>query len=244
MATFLVTRPEPDVFDSIARLAALGIEGVALPLLARHTLATGLPEAAGFAALALTSGNALRALEERGRLADYLGLPAFAVGARTAAAARQAGFRTVVTAGGTLAHLVAEIAGAGLAGPVFYPTARHQSGDLARALAPAGVMVVTARVYEMRAATALPGWAREGLAGDAYDGALFYSRRTAEVFAGLAAPVLEVMERARPAMLCLSEQVAAPLVAAHFVRVGLAGEPSEAAMMALALSFARDRNTP
>ena len=43
-------------------------------------------------------------------------------------------------------------------------------------------------------------------------------------------------------MLCLSEAVAEPLLAAHFVRVGLADHPSEEAMMALALSFARDQN--
>ena len=42
-------------------------------------------------------------------------------------------------------------------------------------------------------------------------------------------------------MLCLSEAVAEPLIAAHFVRVSLADHPSEEAMMALALSFARDQ---
>ena len=42
-------------------------------------------------------------------------------------------------------------------------------------------------------------------------------------------------------MLCLSENVAAPLIGAHFVRVGLADHPSEEAMLGLALSFARDQ---
>ena len=108
---------------------------------------------------------------------------------------------------------------------------------------PNGVMVVTARVYDMRPATALPGAVRDGLAEGRYAGALPYSRRTAETFVRLVGPLVEVMARPALAMVCLSEQVAAPLIAARFVRVGLADHPSEAAMMALALSFARDRNT-
>jgi uroporphyrinogen-III synthase len=243
MPVFLVTRPQPDADDTAARLSALGIEATAVPLLERHALATSLPESAGFSALALTSTNALRVLEETGRLAPYLGLKVFAVGERTAAAARAAGFETAVAAGGTLAQLVEVIAGAGLAGPVFYPAARHTSGDLARALAPAGVMVVTVRVYDMQPATTLPGTVREGLAEGRYAGALLYSRRTAETFVRLVGPLVEVTARPALAMLCLSEQVATPLIAAHFVRVGLADHPSEEAMMALALSFARDRNT-
>ena len=48
--------------------------------------------------------------------------------------------------------------------------------------------------------------------------------------------------KAKLGMLCLSESVAAPLIAAHFVRVALADHPSEDAMMGLALSFARAQN--
>ena len=65
-----------------------------------------------------------------------------------------------------------------------------------------------------------------------------YSRRTAQTFVSLAD---RVAERSRLGMLCLSEAVAEPLIAAHFVRVSLADHPSEEAMMALALSFARDQ---
>ena len=93
-------------------------------------------------------------------------------------------------------------------------------------------MVITVAIYEMRTA--------ERLDTDlgTLDGALFYSRRTAETFTRLAPGGTD---RARPGMLCLSEAVAEPLLAAHFVRVSLADHPSEEAMMALALSFARDQ---
>ena len=70
MPQMLVTRPEPDAAETIGRLAALGIDGVAVPLMTRAVLHTSLPEPQGFAALALTSVNALRALEARKALAS------------------------------------------------------------------------------------------------------------------------------------------------------------------------------
>ena len=65
----LVTRPDPDASDTAARLGALGIEGVAGPLLVHQTLEVSLPDPTAFAAIAVTSANALRALDERGVLA-------------------------------------------------------------------------------------------------------------------------------------------------------------------------------
>ena len=232
MVRLLVTRPEPDASETAARLRALNIDAVVTPLLVARTLTTTLPPADGFAALAITSANALRALHDRGEIPRLGKMPVYAVGDRSAAAAREMGFPEVVSAAGNVGDLVTLLANAGVAGPVLYPTARQRSGDLAKALAPHGVMVITAAVYEMIPATEL----RADLG--AVDGALFYSRRTAETFTHLAPADTD---RARPGMLCLSEAVAAPLIAAHFVRVSLADHPSEDAMMALALSFARDQ---
>jgi len=214
---------------------ALDIEAVVEPLLIARTLPNTLPPAAGFAALAVTSGQALRALAERGDLASLTGLPLYAVGDRTAAFARTLGFTTVHSAGGDLPALVALLAGAGLSGPVLYPAALHRSGDLAHALAPHGIMVITTAVYEMVPMTSLS----RDLAGAGIDGVLLYSRRTAETFVALTRGMSGI---AAMAMLCLSEAVAQPLMAAHFTRIGLADHPSEQAMLALALSFARGQN--
>jgi uroporphyrinogen-III synthase len=243
VARLLVTRPDPDAAETIARLDALGIEGVAAPLLERAALHASLPDPARLAGIALTSANALRALDERGALRPYLGLRVFAVGEKTAAVARELGFLDIVAAGGTAEHLVREIGAAQPPGPVFYPAARHQSADLAGLLAPLGVDVIVSRVYEMRAAKALAPGIAAGLADGAYAGALFYSRRTAEVFVALAAALIPAAQKSRLGVLCLSEQVAEPLLAAHFVRASLADHPSEDAMMALALAFVRDQNT-
>jgi uroporphyrinogen-III synthase len=239
MVKMLVTRPEPDASETAARLAALDIDAVIEPLLHAETLSTTLPPADGFAAVAATSTNALRALDDRGELQRYLKLPLFAVGNRTAALARSLGFTDVVSADGNLRDLIAMLAKAGIAGPVFYPAAREQSGDLAKALAPHGLLVITAAVYRMQPAAALSDAARATLDSGAIAAALFYSRRTAETFATLGAGL---RDKARLGVLCLSEAVAEPLLAAHFVRVGLADHPSEEAMLSLALSFARDQN--
>jgi uroporphyrinogen-III synthase len=234
MVRLLVTRPEPDASETAARLNALNIETVVDPLLIAETLTTTLPPADGFAALAVTSANALRALHDRGELPRLLRLPLYAVGDRTAAVARDFGFAEVVSAGGDFGDLVALLAKAGIGGPVLYPAAKQQAGDLAKALAPHGVMVITVPVYAMNPAARL----KATTDFSALDGALFYSRRTAQTFVSLAD---RAAERTRLGMLCLSEAVAEPLIAAHFVRVSLADHPSEEAMMALALSFARDQ---
>jgi uroporphyrinogen-III synthase len=237
----LVTRPEPEAADTAARLRALDIDPTVCPLLTFEALRPGLPEPRGFAAIALTSAYALRALEQRGALNGYLPLKAYAVGERTAAYARAVGFREVTSAGGSLSDLAELLAHAGLEGPVFYPTARQPAGDLAKSLAPYGVMVINAQVYDMQAIAGLPLQVREDLVQGQIGAALFYSRRTAETFVRLAGEGLGRTVRTRLGMLCLSEQVAEPLIDAHFVRIGLADYPSEEAMMGLALSFARDQ---
>ncbi len=243
MVRMLVTRPQPDASETAARLAALDIESAICPLLTHKTLGTSLPERRGFAALALTSGNALRALEERGALDQYLDLPVYTVGNRTAERARDKGFSQVISAGGSFADLVELLARSSLSGPVFYPAGREQSGDLARSLAPFGVMVIVTPVYDMLPLDALPGQIVGELEDGSIDAVLLYSRRTAEIFGDVARRQLSRMARLELGILCLSENVAEPLVSAHFVRTGLADYPSEEAMMALALSYSRDQTT-
>lgn len=238
MSKMLITRPEPDAQSSLARLQALDIEGVAVPLMERVTLDVSLPPADGFAAVVLTSANAVRTLVDRGVVGDYAHLPVLAVGDRTARDAEQAGFVRVSSAAGAFGDLVNAISLSGLKGPLFYPTGKHQSADLAKALAPMGVMVATAKVYDMVAIETLPTGVLAALGDGGIGAVLVYSRRTAEIFAQLAQS-LDRAQRQNLGMLCMSEAVAEPLLEAHFNRIGLADRPDEEAMMALALGFAR-----
>ena len=238
----LVTRPEPDAQASIERLAALGIKEVAAPLLRRAALDFHLPALSGFAALAVTSTNALRALEDKGVHADLHHLPVYAVGDRTAHEAKDLGFTEVFSAGGTFERLSTMLALARLAGPVLYPAGKHLSGDLAQALAPHGVMVVTATVYEMIAESSFPEETLAELESGALGAVLVYSRRTAEIFCSLVGPRLSAAKKRDLVLFCLSENVAQPLVEKHFTRVHLADRPDEEAMMSLALAFAREQS--
>ncbi len=235
----LVTRAEPDAADTAARLDALGLDPVRAPLLEMHPVPASLPTPDALGGVALTSANALRALEEGGRLTPYLHLPVFTVGDRTASHARNAGFANVTSAGGDVEALAALIRDRAPVGPVFYPAARHTARDLTTALAPAGISVHTVHVYEMAPAETLAPAIATGLREGTIGAVSLYSRRTAATFVGLAGSVLTHDQRAGLAMLCLSDNVAEPLLGEGFTRVALADYPSEEAMMALALSFAR-----
>lgn len=238
----LVTRPEPDAQATLARLDALGIAAVAAPLMVRRTLDASLPPGDGFTAMVLTSANAVRSLLDRGVLDRYRHLPVFAVGDRTAREASEAGFERVSSAAGALQDLINAMTIARVPGPIFHPTGKHQSADLAKALAPLGVMVATAKIYDMVAIEALPDQVLAELGGD-IGAVLAYSRRSAEIFAALASS-LPRERRSKLALLCLSETVAEPLLEARFSRISLADRADEDAMMALALAFAREQTGP
>lgn len=238
----LVTRPEPDASDTAARLDALGITAIVAPMLTLEPLPAALPGPDGIGAIALTSTNALRALEASGLLDDYLHVPVYTVGDRTADMADELGFTMVTSASGAFSDLAELLAHVAIDRPILYPAGRDVSADLGRSLAPFGRQVLTIPVYAMNALGELPAELAKSLAGSEIGAALFYSRRTAEAFVRLTETVLDRAQRSSLGMLCMSEAVAEPLVDAHFVRVGLAERPDEEAMMGLALSFARDHN--
>ena len=101
----LVTRPQPDNEKTGASLRARGFEVLLVPMLRFEPVALPDEPTADYAAVIVTSANALRAVEPQ--LAEYglLDLPLFAVGERTAAAARKAGFGSVISADGDGADL-------------------------------------------------------------------------------------------------------------------------------------------
>lgn len=242
--SILVTRPHPDAERTAAGLAALGLEPIVAPMLEARFLHPELPHASPFAALAFTSANAVRALAAHPRGERFAGLPVYAVGDHTAAEARAVGFERTLAASGTLDDLCATIIADKPAGPIFYPAPMHQSGDLAGRLAEAGIKVQSSVLYEMRAAAALPSGLGERFVDGAIAGATFYSRRTAEIFADLLSAPRYDFARGGLFCLCLSENVAEPLVEARFPRIGLADAPSHEAMMTLALAFAQDQISP
>jgi len=242
MTTILVTRPEPDLGKSTIRLRALNLDAVTYPLMRRVTLAPQLPAAAGFGGIAISSANALRSLDELGAVPAYRNLPVFTVGDGSAEEARYLGFADVRSASGAFADLVSLIAAARLRAPVFYPSGTRLSGDLEAALATHDVAVETVPVYEMRDVAEMPQAMLDEIETGRIDAGLFYSRRTAEIFVGLAAGRIGGGGKENFAALCISAKAAQPLAAAGFKRVLVAEHPDEEAMMHLTLAFARAQN--
>lgn len=108
MLPALVLRPEPGCAASVAALQAMGIETLGAPLFAISPVAWEPPDPASFDALLIGSVNVLR--HGGAGLSAYAGKPTYAVGATTAAAARQAGLEVVATGEGGLQAMLAHLA--------------------------------------------------------------------------------------------------------------------------------------
>jgi uroporphyrinogen-III synthase len=225
----LVTRPEPDASRSAQALRVRGHTVVVAPLLQAQTIA---PDFGGpFAAVLMTSANAARAAAVHPRFAELARLPVFTVGARSAEAARAAGFADVTSADGALADLVRLAARHRAARLLLYLAGEERAGDLAGDLAEHGVAVETAVVYRAVACETLPA----EIAGElgALDGVLHYSRRSAATLLRLADGAGVLPAVLALAQYCLSDEVAAPLREAGARRLNIAPHPDEDALFAL-----------
>ena len=105
----VVARPQPDAERTGRRLAASGYQPLVVPLMTTVPLETDLTVADDVLALTATSANALLVLAG-GLPASYSRLPFFAVGSRTAEAARLSGATDVREGAGTAQELADLIA--------------------------------------------------------------------------------------------------------------------------------------
>ncbi len=179
----LITRPEPGLSATAARIAALGLQPVLAPMLAVEPIAAKLPEPAGLGAVLATSGNAVEAIPPAWR-----GVRLLTVGDATAQRARAVGFARVCSANGD-ASALAETATRLLsptAGPLLLASGAGQGEELAETLRARGFAVIRREVYAARPVAALPASAREVLEADTLRAALFFSAETARVFSHLA----------------------------------------------------------
>lgn len=141
-------RPAPGAEATCTAARALGLEADAFPLFAVHPLRWEAPARAEVDALLLGSANALR--HGGADLARYRGLPAYAVGETTAAAARAAGLDVVRTGTGGLHGLLGHI------DPAHRRLLRLAGRERISLEIPAHVTVLTREVYASQALP-LPG---------------------------------------------------------------------------------------
>jgi uroporphyrinogen-III synthase len=231
---FLLTRPEADAERTAASLRARGHEVIVAPLLRIETLSDADLGDGPWAAILVTSANAVRAIAVHRRRDELCSVPVFTVGERSAQAMRTAGFTDVSSADGNVNDLAFLIAAQMKpTAPLLYLAGEERSGDLAGELRAQHFAVHTALVYRAVVAEKLPRHADEALAAG-IDGVLHFSRRSAEAYvdaargSGLLADALT-----GPAQFCLSARVAEPLAQAGAADVRIAARPDEAALLEL-----------
>ena len=230
----LVTRPQPRATQTAAALRARGHAPIVAPLFQIEILSKVDPKAAEWAAILLTSANALPGILKSAGRSAWRGVPVFTVGDRTAQAARDSGFTDVTSAAGNVNDLINVVA-AQLKPParLLYLAGEERMGDLAGALQAKNFAVDTVVVYRFLIVPALPEPAAAALAGE-IDAVLHFSRAGADAFLK-AARNSNLLEAAltKPIHFCLSEQVAAPLREAGAAHIQVAAQPTQDALLEL-----------
>ena len=141
MMRVIVLRPEPGASETVARATARGIEALAIPMFHVERLEWQAPDPELFDALLLTSANAARLAGAR--LADYRGLPSYAVGRATAKALAAAGFADVVAGDGDGTAIARSIAADG------HRVVLHLAGRTVAPMEAGSLTIERVAVYEM-----------------------------------------------------------------------------------------------
>jgi uroporphyrinogen-III synthase len=232
----LVTRPHPDDETTAAALGARGFEVLCAPMLRFEAVAFHDDEDVRYGAVIVTSANALRGIEPHLNGSRLLKLPLFAVGERTAAAARSAGFQNVIAANSDAAGLrdlvLTSVKTKTLkkAATLLYLAGSDLARDLAGELGECGFSVVTHTTYRMSAVPSLPQEVSDAFAANAVEAVLHYSLRSARAFLEAArAAGVEISALAIPHC-CISAAVASVVRDAGATQVMVAASPDENAL--------------
>jgi uroporphyrinogen-III synthase len=232
----LVTRPQPDNETTAAALRARGFGVLLAPMLRFEPVAFHDDSDARYGAVLVSSANALRAIEAQLAGSRLLTLPLFAVGERSAEAARHAGFRDVAVADGNAAALrdliVASVRAKTLkkASTLLYLAGADLAGDLAGELGERGFSVVTHTTYRMIPVQTLPQAAVDAFAANRIDAVLHYSRRSARAFLdAVRAAGVEISALAIP-QCCISDAVASIVRDVGATQVLVARAPDESGL--------------
>ena len=161
MADFIITiRPEPDASRDVDWLRRYQVPAMAVPVMRAEQQSFDLPDTPPFQAIIFTSRHAVAAIagingiasiDKVATLGALRSLPVYAVGRRTALAARQAGFDDVTTGlgdGNALVPLMVANLNPN-AGDILWPSASIISFDIASRLADFGYSIRQIPVYAM-----------------------------------------------------------------------------------------------
>jgi uroporphyrinogen-III synthase len=227
-----VTRPHDDSERTAAALRVRGHTVLVAPLMEVEWVKSDL--ATNWGAAIITSANAARALASHPARDGLIKLPLYAVGRRSADAARAVGFTDITTAGGDLRDLLRIMSARrpDAKAPVLYLAGEDRSGDLIGDLAVRGIAAELAVVYRAVAAPFSLSLIAALQAGE-IDAVLHFSQRSADNYLAGASLANIAKQALAVRHLCLSAQVAEPLVAVGACGIEVAKRPDEAALMGL-----------
>jgi uroporphyrinogen-III synthase len=237
MIRALVTRPRHEGAALAALLAKRGIDTIIEPLIEITKRATALPTLAEVQAILCTSANGVRVLASE---SSERGVPIFAVGDATARAAHETGFREVESAGGDVGDL-ARLVCRHLRpedGKLLHIAGSEVAGDLAATLGIHGFTLERLVLYDACAATSLTPAAARLIEDRQIELALFFSPRTAAIFARLVEAAGVADGLAMTTALSISPAADAALATLTFRERAIAAAPTQAALLALVEQFA------
>jgi uroporphyrinogen-III synthase len=165
----------------------------------------------------------------RGAYADK---PCFAVGAKTAVAAREAGFRDVREGGGSASDL-AEIIAECSAGVVAYLAGRVRLPDFEEAMKAAGIQIEIVEVYDTETVEPSRQEIESLRDGRPIDATLIYSAKAADTVQRLATLPALSETFSHTVHCCLSGRIAKRLEGMVQGQLRIAERPEEAAILAL-----------
>lgn len=225
----LLTRPRQQALATAKLLHGLGHRVIIEPMLAlRHVPHETVTDASGIAAVLLTSANAVQGVDPA-----LKGLPCFVVGAATARAARDAGCTDLRIASGEGAELAKMVAGAvtPAEGRLLHICGEEAKEDVGQILKAGGYEYAQLIVYRAepaqrfstRTITAL----REGDLG----AGLFYSPRTAKIFAEMVQRDNLAEHLSAVTAACLSEPIASQLRGLSWKALRVAARRDQGALL-------------
>jgi uroporphyrinogen-III synthase len=230
MRRVLITRPRDEAETLAIQLKAMGFEPIIEQMLAIRSIVGASIDWSGAQAIAFTSANGVRADAVLNVPRD---IKVFTVGKATGAAARAAGFRAVIEGDGTVEELASLVATrcSPSNGKLIHVSGSVVARDFAALLAPSGIVVERAVVYESAQADSLSPQGRDKLVSGAVDLALFFSPRTARTFVSLVAGAGLQDKTKSIVAVALSEAVARALSPLAFARVEVAKRPTTEAVL-------------
>ena len=228
----LVTRPSEDATRLAVRLAAMGVEAIAAPLLDIRNIDGAALDLRGVQAILFTSANGVRAFIAR---SEERTIPALCVGDATAREAKDEGFVTVKSATGDVAALADLVKAAcdPKGGALLHPAGSKVAGDLAGRLQAQGFSYRREVMYEAVKTDALPVEAHQALTAGKVDGVLFYSPRTGAAFAKLVRGAGLEGALGNVTAYCLSDAVKDKIKDLEWAAIKVAKTPDQKTLLAL-----------